>query len=99
MKLGKTLTRAAGHFKNRCAVVCGDQQRTFSQVDENANRFANGLLALGVRKQDRVVIFCDNCVEYVEMDWGLYKSGMVRVAINPLLSPGEVAYIIKDSGP
>ena len=98
MKLGKALTRAAGHFKSRCAVVCGDQQRTFSQVDENANRFANGLLALGVRKQDRVVIFCDNCVEYVEMDWGLYKSGMVRVAINPLLSPGEVAYIIKDSG-
>ena len=98
MNLGKALTRAAGHFKSRCALVCGNQKRTFTEVDENANRFANGLLALGVRKQDRVAIFCDNCAEYVEIDWALYKSGMVRVAINPLLSPGEAVYIIKDSG-
>ena len=98
MNLGAALTRAAGHFKGRCAVVCGSQERTFTEVDENANRLANGLLKLGVRKQDRVAIFCENCVEYVETDWALYKSGMVRVAINPLLSPAEVAYIIKDSG-
>ena len=97
MNLGKVLTRAAGHFKDRCALACGAQKRTFSEIDMNSNRFANGLLGLGVRKQDRVAIFAENCVEYVEVDWALYKAGMVRVAINPLLSPGEVAYIIKDS--
>ena len=97
MNLGKVLTRAAGHFRDRCALVCGDQKRSFREIHENSNRFANGLLGLGVRKQDRVAIFCDNCVEYVEIDWALYKTGVIRVAINPLLSPGEVAYIIKDS--
>ena len=97
MNLGKVLTRAAVHFKDRCAVVCGGQKRSFSEIDQNSNRFANGLSGLGVRKQDRVAIFGDNCVEYVEIDWALYKAGMIRVAINPLLSSGEVAYIIKDS--
>ena len=67
------------------------------EIDENANRLANGLLEMGVVKGDKVVIFSDNCVEYVESAFALYKSGIIEVAINPMLSPSEVQYIINDS--
>jgi long-subunit acyl-CoA synthetase (AMP-forming) len=98
MKLGLAIGRAARYFKNRCALVCEGQTRTYAEIETNSNRVANGLLHLGLTREDRVALVCDNSVEYIETDFALYKSGLVRVAINPMLSAGEVAHIIKDSG-
>jgi long-chain acyl-CoA synthetase len=98
MNLGTILSRAGGHFQNRCAATCAGESRTFAEIDQNSNRFANALLGLGLKKGDRVAIICDNSVQYIETEFGIYKSGMVRVAINPLLSPGEITHIVRDSG-
>jgi acyl-CoA synthetase (AMP-forming)/AMP-acid ligase II len=98
MKLGDALSRSAQYFRNRTAIVCSGKSRTYADIEANSNRVANGLLGLGLAKGDRVAIVCSNCVEYMETDFALYKSGLVRVAINPMLSPSEVAHIIKDSG-
>lgn len=98
MNLGKALSRGACHFKERHSLSCTGKTRTFTEIDENSNRFVNGLLKLDVNKRDRVAIFSDNCVEYVEIDFALYKGGMIRVGINPMLSQREVEYIINDSG-
>ncbi len=98
MNLGTVLGRAARHFKERCSILCAGKKRSFIEIEENSNRFVNGMFRLGVTKRDRVVIFSDNCVEYVEIDFGLYKGGMIRVGINPMLSRKEVEYIINDSG-
>ena len=98
MNLGIMLNRVAGFFKENTAFECAGKTRTFAEIHENANRFANGLASLGVAKGDRVAIVADNSVEYVEVDFGLYKSGIVRVAINQMLSANEIAYLIEDSG-
>lgn len=98
MKLGLAISSATRYFNNRCALVCAGKSRTYAEIEVNSNRVANGLLSLGLRKEDRVALICDNSVEYIEADFALYKSGLVRVAINPMLSAGEVAHIIKDSG-
>jgi len=98
MNLGRALSRAACHFKERCSLSCAGKTRTFTEIDENSNRFVNGLLKLGVKKTDRVAILSDNCVEYVEIDFALYKGGMIRVGINPMVSSREAEYMISDSG-
>jgi acyl-CoA synthetase (AMP-forming)/AMP-acid ligase II len=98
MNLGTVISRAASHFTDRCAFTCAGESRTFVEIDRNSNRFANGLLDLGLKKGDRVAIICDNSVQYLEAEFGIYKSGTVRVAINPMLSPREIAHIVKDSG-
>lgn len=97
MLLGSAVSRAAKYFNNRCAITCDGQARTFTEIDEISNRVANGLLGLGLNKQDRVVLIADNCVEYMETDFALYKSGLIRVAISPMLSVQEVVHIINDS--
>lgn len=98
MNLGRILSRAALHFKENYALSCAGKRRTFTEIETNSNRFANGLLNLGVKKGDRVAVFSDNCVEYVEIDFALYKSGIIRLGINPMLSAKEAEYIISDSG-
>ena len=73
MNLQKALSRAAKYYGERCAVECGGKERTFLEIDANSNKLANALSQLGVSKGDKVVIFSDNCVEYVESAFALYS--------------------------
>src|SRR6476620_5888179 len=60
---------------------------TFAQWSERANRLANALLGLGLRKGDRVALLGYNCVEWMEMYVGLARAGLVAVPINFRLVP------------
>ena len=98
MNVGILVGRAAKWYLKKTAVVCAGKERTFSEIDENANRFANGLAELGLVKGDRVGLYADNSVEYFEAIFGLFKSGIVGVGVNTMLSAREIVHIINDSG-
>ena len=66
---------------------------TFAQWHERASRLANGLLALGLAKGDRVALLAYNCVEWMEMYAALARAGLVAVPINFRLTAPEIAYI------
>ena len=72
-----------------------DSQRalTFAQWHERASRLANGLLALGLVKGDRVALLAYNCIEWMEMYAALARAGLVAVPINFRLTAPEIAYI------
>lgn len=98
MNVGILVSRATKWYSNQTAVLCAGKERTFTQIDENANRFANGLASLGLIKGDRIALYADNSVEYFEVVFGVFKSGVVGVGVNTMLSAGEVVHIINDSG-
>jgi len=72
-----------------------DSQRalSFSQWHQRASRLANGLLALGLVKGDRVALLAYNCIEWLEMYVALAQAGLVAVPINFRLTAPEIAYI------
>ena len=72
-----------------------DSQRalSFAQWHERASRLANGLLALGLVKGDRVALLAYNCIEWMEMYVALARAGLVAVPINFRLTAPEIAYI------
>ena len=72
-----------------------DSQRalTFAQWHARASRLANGLLALGLVKGDRVALLAYNCIEWMEMYVALARAGLVAVPINFRLTAPEIAYI------
>ncbi len=49
------------------------------------------------RGQQRVAICLPNCKEFVASYFSLLFNGTTPVIINPLLSPAQIAYIVKDS--
>lgn len=75
------------------AVMCGEETRTFAEIDERSTRLANALLAGGLTPGDRVVCLLKNSIRCVELDFGLAKAGLVRVSINPRSTAKELAYI------
>ncbi len=72
-----------------------DSQRalTFAQWHARASRLANGLLAQGLVKGDRVALLAYNCIEWMEMYVALARAGLVAVPINFRLTAPEIAYI------
>jgi 3-oxocholest-4-en-26-oate---CoA ligase len=70
---------------------------TYSQLDERANRLANGLMGRGVTAGDRVGLHLRNHAEHVEAMLGVFKARAVPVNVNFRYTAEELAYLINDS--
>jgi fatty-acyl-CoA synthase len=77
--------------------IDGGESRTYAQVDRRANRIGNALLANGLRRGDRVAVWSDDCVEYLETYMGAARAGLVVVPINNRLTGDEARFIASDS--
>jgi fatty-acyl-CoA synthase len=80
------------------AMVFQDRTTSFADLDRNASRVANGLIALGQRPQQRVGYFGKNSDRYFEVMLGALKANMAIVGVNWRLAAPEVAYVLSDAG-
>lgn len=71
------------------------QRVTYREADALANRVANALLARGLERGDRVVLFCENSVEAYLAKFAIAKAGLTVVPINPMLAPDVIAYLLE----
>jgi len=97
MNLGRYISRSAGHYRTRSALIFGDRRYTYEELERRTNRLAQGLSALGLKKGDRVAIQSWNRPEVVETEVACYKAGMVRIPINARLSAAEAIEILSDA--
>ncbi len=68
---------------------------TWNVFNEKANRFANLLLSMGVRKGDKVAILLMNCLEWLPIYFGILKTGALAVPLNFRYSAEEISYCVK----
>lgn len=73
------------------------EETTFAQLDNRANRVANGLTALGVGPDDRVGYLAKNTAIYYEMTFGAAKIRAVMNGVNTRLAAPEVQFILSDA--
>ena len=96
--VGQILPNAARRFGDREALIIEDRHFTFREMDTLSNRIANGLVASGVRPGDRVMLYGQNCWEWLVAYYGIAKTGAVLNPINVMLTPEEVRYVVENSG-
>jgi crotonobetaine/carnitine-CoA ligase len=75
-------------------VLCTFEGRawTFLQVNDAANRIANGLLASGLKPGDRVALMLPGHPDHIVSLFALAKAGLVRVPVNTSLIGPALAY-------
>ncbi|MCL3819610.1 class I adenylate-forming enzyme family protein [Aeromicrobium wangtongii] len=81
----------------KTAIIDGDRTYTFAELDERSNRFAQALLARGVKQGDTVALLSGNRGEYFEISAGLAKAGIAMVPLNSKNSASDNAYIVGHS--
>jgi long-chain acyl-CoA synthetase len=75
MTLAEILPAAAARHADRTALIVGERNLSFRELDAQSNRVANGLAAMGVAPGDRVGLFGANSWEWVVAYYGIAKTG------------------------
>jgi crotonobetaine/carnitine-CoA ligase len=77
--------------------VRDDEIRTYTDLWENGNRIAKGLIGRGMQVGDRFALFMRNHPEFVETMVGASISGSVFVPIDPRTKGAKLAYTLNNS--
>ncbi len=98
--------RPLGHFVEEHATARPDsvalqyfeREISYRELNELANRCANGLLCLGVTRDDVVGIHLPNIPQYVIALVACAKIGCAGSGVSPLMAPSEIAHQVGDAG-
>ncbi|WP_139487923.1 non-ribosomal peptide synthetase [Brevibacillus dissolubilis] len=80
------------------AVVFGEQQVTYRELNEKSNQLARLLRQKGVKPNTLVGIMAERSLEMMIGIIGVLKSGGAYLPINPELPDDRIAYMLSDSG-
>jgi 3-oxocholest-4-en-26-oate---CoA ligase len=97
LNLADLAEHAIDAVPNRVALICGDDQLTYAQLEEKANRLAHYLIDQGVNKDDKVGLYCRNRIEIVIAMLGIVKAGAILVNVNYRYVEGELKYLFENS--
>jgi crotonobetaine/carnitine-CoA ligase len=89
--------RAARYGERQFLNFKGERAITYQELNCRANRFANGLRALGLEREKKLAVMLPNCPEYLALLFGAAKLGAVTVPINTAYKGDLLAHIINNS--
>ncbi len=81
--LGNLLRNSAAQYPDHIAVIDGERQWTYAQLNKAADELAAGLFQLGVRSGDKVVVQLPNIGELPQVIFALFRLGAVPVFALP----------------
>lgn len=94
----------AKKYGNRTALVrqsFGSSKWTevsWNRFSANVKKVSNAFLALGLKSQDKIAVFSQNCAEYLYTDFGAYGVRVVSIPFYATTSGQQVEYMINDAG-
>jgi acyl-CoA ligase (AMP-forming) (exosortase A-associated) len=80
------------------ALIVGDEQLDYRQLEEAVGRTASALLVHGLAPGDRVATWMGKTLLACVMPLAAARAGLVHVPINPVLKHAQAAHILADSG-
>lgn len=92
------LRQNARDFPDKPAYIFYGQVITWKQLDEYTERFANFLRNAGIKKGDKVVLFMQNCPQYIIAHYGTQKLGAIVGPASPMFKEWELEYEVNDLG-
>ncbi|MGE0621424.1 MAG: AMP-binding protein [Pseudomonadales bacterium] len=72
------------------------QNRTFGELNANANRISRLLRASGLGAGDAIALLCSNRAEFCDVLLAALRTGIRCTPVNWHLTAGEIAYIVRD---
>jgi 3-oxocholest-4-en-26-oate---CoA ligase len=91
--LGDIIETLADAIGDKPAVITGETERTYAELDERATRLANHLADQGVGTGDHVAIHAMNCIEWVEAFYACCKLRAVPINVNFRYVENELRYL------
>ena len=87
----------ADRFPDRLAVVSGDIELTYGQLDDRATRLANHMKSRGVGAGSHIGLYLYNRHEYLEAMLAAFKLRAVPINLNYRYVADELRYVIENA--
>lgn len=92
--LHQLCSESAAKYPDKEAIVCQNEQITYSELEKESNKLAHGLAAIGIQRGERVAIHMNRCISSITAALGILKAGATYVPIDPLSPPARLSYIL-----
>jgi Acyl-CoA synthetases (AMP-forming)/AMP-acid ligases II len=94
MRIEDLLKRSARRFPGKAALVFESKILTYGELDDLSSRFANALLAAGIEREERVIIYLDNSIESVVAIFGTAKANGIFSMVNSMTKASKLSFIV-----
>ncbi len=97
--LGQLLDEAVARVPDNEAVVYTDRdyRETWKEFSDTVDRVAKGLMALGVKKGDKVAVWATNVPHWVTLQFAVARIGAILITVNINYKISEIEYILRQS--
>jgi 2,3-dihydroxybenzoate-AMP ligase len=96
--LAQEFAQVFERFADRIALIDGDQQYSYAELDRVTDNLALNLLEIGIKPLDRVVPTLPNCGEFVILYFALVKIGAIPIAALVTHRFAEISQFVQLSG-
>ena len=94
--LHQLIAHSAQRTPDAPALLCKQETWSYRDLQQQVERVAAGLRALGVERDERVAIYLPKQFETVSAMFGALAAGGVFVPVNPVLKAEQVGHILRD---
>ncbi|MBN2738073.1 MAG: acyl--CoA ligase [Spirochaetales bacterium] len=91
------LENSAQQYPDQMAAWFQDQFMNYSEMNHQANKLANHLIHLGIKRGDRIALLFDNSFHYIISYFAILKAGCVVVALNTDIQSESIIYQLNNS--
>ena len=71
---------------------------SWKQFSLRVKQVSNAMLNLGIKPQESIVVFAQNCIQYLYTDFGAYGIRAISIPIYATSSEQQIQYVVQDSG-
>ena len=98
--IDENLKKTVAKYPTEDARICSHQnyRATYEEFYDQVIQVAKGLMALGVKRGERVGVWSPNCYQWTLLQYATAKIGAILVNINPAYRTSELIYVINQSG-
>ncbi|MGZ4558836.1 MAG: acyl-CoA synthetase, partial [Mycobacteriaceae bacterium] len=97
LNIADLFEHAVDLFPERIALICGDDKRTFAQLEARSNQLAHHLAEHGVTAGSHVGLYTRNRIEGIEFMLAAYKLRAVTINVNYRYVEKELRYLFDNS--
>lgn len=97
VSLPEMLNETIKKYPNHAAIYFFGKEISYTQLGKLTDQFGAALQEKGIKKGERVAIMLPNCPQYIISYYGTLKAGNIVTQVNPMYTPHELEYLLKDS--
>ncbi|PWK76993.1 class I adenylate-forming enzyme family protein [Aminobacter sp. AP02] len=96
MRVEEFLRESARKYPAKTVLVAGARRLSYSELNDRSDRLASALYDQGIARDDRVLVFMDNCPEAVIAIFAVLKAGAVVVPVNASVKADRLGFLVRN---